>query len=120
MNVLLRCGWTTLPWRADSSSLANSRLTPTSLEGRHHCHQTAKNDHLDCEEFKTLTAHRAALEAQRKQGARKKKVCFTVDDQVTPLFMTRKLEKMKVKVFDLKQPGVLAEVGGDPIMPSWF
>jgi len=25
---------------------------------------------------------RAALEAQRKQGARKKKVCFTVDDQV--------------------------------------
>ena len=48
-----------------------------------------------------LTAHRAALEAQRKQGARKKKVCFTVDDQVTPLFMARELEKMKVKVFDL-------------------
>ena len=29
--------------------------------------------------------------------------------------MARKLEEMKVKVFDLdKQPGVLARVGGDP------
>ena len=31
----------------------------------------------------TVILHRAALEAQRKEGARKKKVCFTVDDQVT-------------------------------------
>ena len=30
-----------------------------------------------------ISVLRAALEAQRKEGARKKKVCFTVDDQVT-------------------------------------
>ena len=30
-----------------------------------------------------ISMHRAALEAQRKEGARKKKVCFTVYDQVT-------------------------------------
>ena len=37
---------------------------------------------LTLEIVANMDLSRAALEAQRKEGARKKKVCFTVDDQV--------------------------------------
>jgi len=60
-------------------------------KGYPHWHQEVRMDDTPLEsgllftcKLKTDTDFlgRAALEAQRKQGARKKKVCFTVDDQV--------------------------------------
>merc|ERR1719189_1749061 len=60
-------------------------------KGYPHWHQEVRMDDTPLEsgllftcKLKTETDFlgRAALEAQRKQGARKKKVCFTVDDQV--------------------------------------
>jgi len=61
-------------------------------KGYPHWHQEVRMDDTPLEggllftcKLKTDTDFlgRAALEAQRKEGARKKKVCFTVDDQVT-------------------------------------
>ena len=66
--------------------------TDTDFLGRYtHCLKIT----IALEIIITVILHRAALEAQRKEGARKKKVCFTVDDQVTFNLLVVKTKRLK-------------------------